>query len=418
METLTQNEYYPRSMEQVIREALSDTPVVCLLGPRQCGKTTLVRHIFPDRQYLSFDVQNVFLSASEDADGFIQQLPASVTIDEIQRVPEVINAIKYAVDQDRRPGRYLLTGSVNLLHIPQLTETLAGRVEFLDLQPLSESEKARSKGQFLLDLLEGEIKPEFSTDRAATPSAVLEERIKSGGFIEPILRDAHRARRWRANYIRTIVERDVAEIFRIRNPNLLSRLIELLAWRTGQLLNVSELATSLQANRITVEQYLNFLERLYLVRRLHAWHTNQTKRLIRAPKIHFVDSGLAAMLTDMPTEDWDETRTYMGRLLESFVVQQIIAQAGWTNPELRVWHYRDKDQVEVAAVMTLGNRTWGIEVKLTATPKSQHFKGLKRLADRCGKNFQQGILFYNGHHALSFGSDKFIAVPIHELWER
>ena len=418
LEMQIKNEFHPRRIESVIREGLSDTPIVCLLGPRQCGKSTLVENMFPNRAYVSLDIHREFLLASEDPDGFISRLPDVVTIDEVQRVPELINAIKYSVDRDRRPGRFLLTGSVNLLLVPRLTETLAGRMEIIELQPLSESEKSHSSGDFLSDLLENNLKPSFNSGQTIVLESTIEERIKSGGFVEPLLRDAHRARRWRTNYIRSVVERDVAEVFRIRNPKLLSRLIELLAWRTGQLLNVSELASSLQVNRITVEQYLAYLERVYIVRRLYAWHSNDTKRLIKSPKIHFIDCGLAAMLTDMPGEDWEENRLYMGRLLESFVVQQIIAQAGWTNPDLRIWHYRDKDQVEVDAVITLGRRTWGIEIKLTSTPRAKDTAGLMRLSERCGDRFQKGVLFYNGVDILPFAKGRILAVPISELWER
>ena len=415
---LAPGELYPRSIEHSLREAIVDTPVVCLLGPRQSGKTTLVKHLFSERPYVSFDSQKEYQLASEDPDGYIQRLPDAVTIDEVQRVPEIINAIKFSVDVDRRPGRFLLTGSANLLQLPRISESLSGRVEFLELQPLTESEKARSSGRFIRDLLQGNLHPIFDSTHAATHRSEIDERVRSGGYTEPLRRDTHRARRWRANYIRTIVEREVADSFQVRNINLMSRLVELLAWRTGQLLNINELARSLQANRITVEQYLNYLEQVYLVRRLYAWHTLQTKRLIKAPKVHFVDSGLAAMLTDMPTEDDVETQNYMGHLMESFIVQQVIAQAGWTDANLKFWHYRDKDQVEVDVILTLGNRTWGIESKLTPIPRRQHFMGLNRLADRCGTNFQQGVLFYSGNEIVSFGDSKFVAVPISELWKR
>ena len=183
-------------------------------------------------------------------------------------------------------------------------------------------------------------------------------------------------------------------------------------------MNVSGLASSLQVNRITVEQYLACLERVYIVRRLYAWHSNDTKRLNKSPKIHFIDCGLAAMLTDIPGEDWEENRLYMGRLFESFVVQQVIAQAGWTNPDLRIWHYRDKDQVEVDVVITLGQRTWGIEIKLTSTPRPKDTSGLMRLAERCGDRFQKGILFYNGVDIITFARGRILAVQISELWER
>ena len=411
-----ENKFFPRLVESMIRDAISDTPVVCVLGARQCGKTALVRHMFPDRPYVDLDTHSEFVMASEDPGSYIQRLPDTVTIDEVQQVPNLIGPIKVSVDQNRRPGRFILTGSVNLLLIPGLTQTLAGRMEIIDLHPLTESEKSRSSGKFLFDLLDDKLKPDFRIDQTIMSNLEFEERIISGGYVEPLNRDVLRARQWRRSYLRDIAEREVPEVFKIRNPELLSRIMELLACRTGSLLRISELAKSLAVHRLTLERYLAYLERVYLVRRIPAWHSNRTKRLTKSPKMHFVDCGLAATLADFPMDNQEKNRVYLGHLCESFVVQQIIAHAGWTHPDLRFWHYRDKDQVEVDLVMTLREKVWGFEIKSNTSVNSRDARGLIKLANVCGDDFQKGILFYRGSDIISLANGLVLAVPVSMLW--
>lgn len=411
-----ENKFFPRLVESMIRDAISDTPVVCVLGARQCGKTALVRHMFPDRPYVDLDTHSEFVMASEDPGSYIQRLPETVTIDEVQQVPNLIGPIKVSVDQNRRPGRFILTGSVNLLLIPGLTQTLTGRMEIIDLHPLTESEKSISSGKFLFDLLDDGLKPDFRSDRTVMSNLEFEERIISGGYVEPLNRDVLRARQWRRSYLRDIAEREVPEVFKIRNPELLSRIMELLACRTGSLLRISELAKSLAVHRLTIERYLAYLERVYLVRRIPAWHSNRTKRLTKSPKIHFVDCGLAATLADFPMDNQEKNRVYLGHLCESFVVQQIIAHAGWTHPDLRFWHYRDKDQVEVDLVMTLKEKVWGFEIKSNTSVNSRDARGLIKLANACSNDFQKGILFYRGSDIISLANGLVLAVPVSMLW--
>ncbi len=401
----------------VIRETLADTPVVCVLGPRQTGKTTLVQQLEPHRAYISLDENNYHRTAVEDPEGFIASLPDAITLDQVQRVPALLPAIKRVVDQDRRPGRFLLTGSANLLFVPKVTESLAGRMEIAQLQPLTEAEKERKPGLFLSALLENSLKPGIK----GKPSAVepgLAERLLAGGYPEPINRAHHHARQWHQQYLRSIIERDVQDVAKVKDASELARLLELLALRSSQLLNTSGLANDLGLHRETVDHYLTVLERLFLLRRLPAWHHNTAKRLIKSPKTHLLDSGLGAALADLTSSDWLERRDCMGHLLESFVVQQLIAQAAWTDAELRFWHYHDKDQVEVDLVMTRGQKTWGIKVKAATSLTPRDGQGLARLADRCGKDFQRGILLYAGRDIMSLVDKRILAVPLNELWTR
>ena len=408
---------FPRSLEPVIREALADTPVVCLLGPRQCGKTTLVQQLAPDRAYVSLDEHNYHQTALADPAGFVASLPEAVTLDEVQRAPALLPAIKRAVDQDRRPGRFVLTGSANLLLVPTVTESLAGRMEMAQLHPLTESEKARAPGRFLSDLLNGAIKPGIRPE--ATPEGPsLPDRLVAGGYPEPLTRTPVRSRQWHRQYLRSIIDRDVQDVARVRDARELARLLELLALRSAGLLNTSNLANTLGLHRSTVDHYIAVLERLFLVRRLPAWRRNPAKRLIRTPKVHLLDTGLAATLADLTAYDWLGRRDRMGHLLESFVVQQLIAQATWTEPDLRFWHYRDKDRVEVDVVITRGEKTWGIEVKAARGITSGDGKGLVRLADRCGEDFESGVLLYAGRDRLPLADKRILAVPLSELWER
>ena len=405
-----------------IRDALADTPVVCVLGPRQCGKTTLVQQLDRDRAYLSLDDENYYRTATADPMGFVGGLPEQATVDEVQRVPALLPAIKQAVDQNRQPGRFLLTGSANLLLLPQVAESLAGRMETVHLQPLTESEKARRPGRFLADMLGGGLSspdssrpPAKGRTQAGPPLA---ERIVAGGFPEPLGRPAHRARQWHRQYLRNLIEHDLRDVADIRDGDEMHHLVELLALRNAQLFNASNLATDIGLHRETIERYTSALERLFIVRRLPAWHRRPAQRLVKTPKIYIVDSGIAATAAGLKSVDWLERRDRMGHLLESFAVQQLAAQAAWTDPDLRLWHYRDKDGKEVDVVVTLGQRTWGIEVKASATLGADDGRGLTRLADRCGSDFQQGIVLYDGHATLPLADKRLLAVPFTEVWSR
>ena len=407
--------FIPRLLAPAIERALSYMPVVCVIGARQSGKTTLVQHLARDRAFVSFDDEPSLGAAAFDPMRFVEALPPQVTLDEVQRVPRVLPAIKRSVDRDRTPGRFLLTGSSNLLLLPQVTESLTGRMAICDLQPLTEAEKECQSGRFLRRLLDGDIEPRIGSE-TPSPGPTAEERIVAGGYPAVLSLVPAIARDWHRQYLRTIVERDVRDVARLRDAGELIRLLALFASRAGRLFVAANLARDLGLHRTTVDHYTTVLERLFLVRRLPAWHRSPGRRLIRSPKVHPLDSGLAATLTALTAPDLIVRRDLMGHLLESFVVQQLMAQAAWTDPDLRFWHYRDKDQVEVDLVMTLGARTWGFEVKAAASLSSGDGHGLARLADRCGEDFAGGILFHTGNDVLPMGDRRMLAAPISELW--
>ncbi len=405
---------YPRYITPVLKAALADTPVVCLLGPRQAGKTTLVQQLRPKKAYVSFDDRDLLEAARNDPLGFVQGLPAAIILDEIQRVPELMPAIKLVVDRHRSPGRFLLTGSANLLLLPRVQESLAGRMEIVRLNPLSEMEKRGSRKSLLHALLSGEIKTGISAQQDIVRG--IPEAICTGGYPEPNMRTASRARQWYKQYLQAIIERDVKDIAAVNDQNSLLRLMELLAYRTANLLNISNLSRDLGIDRETTEKYVSILERLFLIHRLPAWHKSNAKRLIKTPKVHVVDSGLAAMLNRLTVKDWTSQSTEFGALLESFVVQQLICQAGWVDSDLRFSHYRDKDKVEVDLVIEQGRKVWAVEVKRAASVHKKDGAGLVRIAEKTGKFFQGGMLLYSGVHCLPLAVDKCFAVPLDRLW--
>ncbi len=405
---------YPRNIEPVLKVALSDTPVVCLLGPRQVGKTTLVQGLKPKKPYISFDDQSLVDAAKNDPVSFVAGLPNPVILDEVQRVPELLPAIKAAVDSCRTPGQFLLTGSANLLLLSKVQESLAGRMEVVQLNPLSEMETQQSNNSLLEVLLAGDIKTRISATQTIIRG--IPEAICTGGYPEPNTRTAIRARQWFKQYLSAIIQRDVKDIAAIRDENELLRLMELLAWRTASLLNTSQLSKELGADRATAEKYLTILERLFLIRRLPAWHRNNAKRLIKTPKVHLIDSGLTAMLNRLTVKDWQAQSTDFGTVLESFVVQQLICQAGWVDSDLTFSHYRDKDQLEVDLVIEQGRKVWAVEVKRSASVQDKDGAGLSRVAAQAGKNFLGGMLLYSGVNCLPLKVNKCFAVPIDRLW--
>lgn len=393
---------------------MADTAVVCVLGPRQVGKTTLVRQLVPKRAYVSFDDQNLLNVARSDPLGFVQGLPKTVILDEVQRVPELLPAIKLSVDKLRTPGRFILTGSANLLLLPRVHESLAGRMEVVLLQPLSEMEKQGGKASLLQSLLTGRIKTQVSPGEH--PVQGIPEAICTGGYPEPNTRNASGARRWFQQYLNAVTQRDVQDIASIHKEGELIKLIQLLSHRTGNLLNVSSVSNDLAMDRKTAEKYIAILERLFLVRRLQAWHRNHAKRLVGAPKIHVIDSGLAAMLNHLSVGDWKSHSSEFGGLLESFVVQQLMCQAGWVDADLTFSHYRDKEKVEVELVIEKGRKVWGVEVKRSSSLRNEDGVGLAKLAAQAGQMFQGGILLYSGASCLPLKVENCFAVPLDRLW--
>jgi predicted AAA+ superfamily ATPase len=359
------------------------------------------------------------VSATADPTGFIAALPAAVTIDEIQRAPDLLLAIKRAVDDKRTPGRFLLTGSADLFLLPRVSESLAGRVETIRLHPFAECEKERAPGRFLAQLLAGELAPRVagsSRGRAATRTD-LAARVLQGGFPEAIVRSRPRARRWHLQYLESILERDVRDVASIRDGGELRRLVELCALRTASLLNVSTLAGELGIDRETVTGYLAVLERVFLLRRLPAWHANASARLIKTPKVHLCDTGLCAALADLDGAALDRARERFGGLLESWVVEQFAAQADWTDPALRLHHFRDKDGIEVDLVLTRGRQVWGVEIKAAKSVQPADFRGLARVASLAGTGWRGGIVLYDGDDCLPMAGGM-LAVPVTWLWSR
>ena len=409
------DDWLPRRIADRLAEAMTDTPVVCLLGPRQSGKSSLVRQAYPKRVYYSFDDPNLRATAQDDPGGFVASLPETVTLDEVHRAPEVLSAIKMAVDENRRPGRFLLTGSANLLLLPKVSESLAGRLEIVRLHPLTEAEKERKPGRLVANLLAGNFRGRIGP--SAPGASELVDRVLRGGYPEPLRRaQLTRVRQWHREYLDSLIEKDALDVANLRNFDHLSRLLTLLSIQTATLLAIESVAKHLAIRRETVQNNLAALERLFLVRRLPAWHVNEGRRLVKAPKIHVVDSGFAATLGGLEAEDWTTRRERFSHLVESFAAQQLIAQAGWTDPALQFWHYRDRDQFEVDVVITRGRKTWGVEIKAAAKVTPSDGVGLRRLAEQCGKDFQGGIILYVGASTIRTVDPRIMAVPIAELW--
>jgi hypothetical protein len=407
---------YPRFAQPSLVEALADTPVVLVHGPRQCGITTLAQIVGRKRDYayFSFDDDVTLAAATADPVGFVTDLPERVILDEVQRAPGIFSTLKSAADRGRTPGRFLLTGSANVLLLPALADSLAGRMGILRLHPLAQCEMAERPPRFLDVLFAGA----FKARKAERLGKALAERIAAGGYPAALARSTPRRRTaWYRDYIETLVQRDVRDLARIGSLDALPRLLALAAGQTARLINISDLASPFQLSRPTIRDYVTLLERVFLLEELPPWHSNRLSRLIKTPKLHVGDTGLACALLDLDASALVQDRGTLGQLLETFVFQELRRQASWHEQEIRFHHYRDKDGAEVDLVLERGaGQVAGVEVKASATVTAADFRGLRKLKDAAGKRFAAGVVLYDGGTSAGFG-DRLYAVPIRALWE-
>lgn len=400
----------------MLQEAMADTPVILLNGARQTGKSTLIQactQALPDASYLTTDDATVLAAAQRDPAGFLSGLSGTVVIDEVQRAPALFPAIKLLVDRDRRPGRFLLTGSANVLLLPQISESLAGRMEVMTLWPFSAGELAGQTEGFLATLFTPE--PRFDTGERLDRAAYL-RKIVEGGYPEALSRKTARRRdAWYGAYITTILQRDVRDLANIEQLSSLPRLLQFLASRSMGLANHAEISRAVQLPNSTLNRYMALLEMTYLVQPLLPWAANLGKRLVKSPKLMLCDTGLMAYLLGI-----DGTGKIpdiaLGALVENYVALELRKQMSWYPGRLELFHLRERTGIEVDFILeTPQGQVVGIEVKASGSVGEKDFKHLKFLQESLGARFHHGVVFYLGESPVRFG-ERLVALPLSALW--
>lgn len=408
-----------RHMKPRVLEALQDTRIVVIQGARQVGKTTLVREIVEEvgGRLVTFDDESIRSAAQADPVGFLHQNPDGLlAIDEIQRVPEMVLALKLVVDKDPRPGRFLLTGSANLLRLPAAQDSLAGRAETIELHGFSQGELAGHQERFIDRLLAADL---FSGHTSSLTRHDYLERATAGGYPEALARTPGRRRsEWLDNYVRSIVERDAPDVSNLQRVADLPLILKVLAARNSEELNVADVSKETEIPVSSLNRLLDLLETLYLVQRIPAWSTNFSKRAVSRPKTSLLDTGLAARLINISAagagpEAYGEVA---GHLLEGFIASEIRRQRAWADEPVRVSHFRDRSAGEVDLILeTPDGRVAGLEVKSTSRVKSSDNKWLSQMRDKLGKRFVGGLVLHTGMTSAPFG-ERITAVPMDVLW--
>jgi predicted AAA+ superfamily ATPase len=409
---------YPRWIRARVDEALDERRVVAITGARQVGKSTLAREVCAARHgtYRSLDDPGWRQVARDDPVELLRA-PAPVVIDEFQLGgDDLLRAVKAQVDGSNKPGQVLLTGSTRFLTVPNLSESLAGRVGLVELWPLSQGELARRREEFVDRLFSEKdgvrTLRSDSLDRSDTIG-----RILAGGFPEAVGVTARSRSHWYASYVETVTQRDAREVSRVQSVRDLARVLRVLAARTAQELNVASLASELRLPRSTLDSHLALLESLHLWTRMPAWSRNVSARAVRHPKTHLTDAGLAADLCGVSiTKLLAPGHPLLGPLLETFVAGELQRQRGWAETAHELFHFRHHDGPEIDVVVeTRAGDLAGIEVKAASSVGAGDIAGLRRAAAQLRPKPVHCVLLYLGRDVLPFG-EGFTAMPLAALW--
>lgn len=409
--------FYRRFITSSILEALKESPVILINGARQTGKTTLVKYIsenlFP-AQYISLDDLTFRSAAQNDPHGFIENLTEPVIIDEIQLAPDLLSAIKLKVDRERSAGQFILTGSANVLTLPRISESLAGRLEIFTLYPLSQGELIQQNN----NIIDRIFKAKFLPDKIDTENRnQILTRIINGGFPEVIKKSVfERKQAWFQGYLSTILQRDIRELSNIEDISQMPRIMQLLAARTSALLNYAELSRSLQIPQTSLKRYFSLFEATFLLQKLLPWSGNLSKRFVKTPKLFFADTGLTFNLLGY-SKDWmKQNPDYVGPLMENFIFSEVLKQKSWSHNKINLFHFRSQSGVEIDFVLENQLQNYVcLEVKSSMVVRNDDFKAIRWFEKEAGSSFFLGLVLYTGDKIVPFGKNLF-AAPISAMW--
>lgn len=413
-------ELIPRRAGPVLRQRVGETPVLLLEGPRSVGKSTLLAQLASSGEHTIYDLdQAQFRLLAQQNESALVGGTSPVLIDEYQRVPSLLDAIKARLNRETRPGMFVLAGSASYDSLPRGTQALTGRIQRLPVMPLTQTEIDGSNNHFLERAFESEVP--HTAMPARTTRADYIDRVMRGGMPLAISASSTGARdRWLQAHVRQSLERDAGEIRRIHRRADLRQILTRIVGQTAGLLNVSKVAQGLESSRETATAYIELLEALFLIDRLPAWGTTVSSRSVSAPKVHIVDSGVGAHLLRLSSTKLQRldpsSMTEFGHLLESFVVQEVLRQATWMDSPVSAGHWRTRDDVEVDLVLERHDGTvLGVEVKAGEQVERKQFSGLRKLRDRLGKAFVAGIAFHLGQIGYE-AEDRLHSLPVERLW--
>lgn len=409
---------YKRHILNRVLRSLQNNPVVLINGARQVGKSTLIEELIKsgfDAEYLSFDDSAILFAASEDAYGLLSSFSGSIVIDEVQRELNVFVAIKRIVDAQKKNGQFLLTGSANVLTVPKVSESLAGRMILHTLWPLTQGEIEGREENFIEWAFESEILPRLKQQLSIQD---LCQKIVTGGYPRSLRASDDIDRiEWMKSYLDTIIQRDIRDLSHIEGLKELPNILSVLAERVGNLLNLSDISRMLKINLMSLKRYYSLLQMVFLVVEAPAWSVNTDKRLAKAPKIYLGDTGIVSYFKRIRADDLLKDPSSLGAMLENFVVMELKKQATWSPLFPSLYHFRTQAGKEVDIVLEgVGKKIVGIEVKASTTVDSRDLAGLRELRGIAKDKFVKGIVLYSGEKSLKL-DDSIYALPINALWE-